>query len=118
MTEFAEYVTKYDCLHMARDRGILQLTLHTDGGPFQWGFAPHEELPRAFRDIGADRSNRVVVITGTGPTFSAPQVTPSNGHFSASTTPQEWDVPMWEGRHLIMSLLDIEVPIISAINGP
>ncbi len=34
------------------------------------------------------------------------------------STPAEWDRVYWEGKHLLMSLLDIEVPMISAINGP
>ncbi len=34
------------------------------------------------------------------------------------STPAQWDRVYWEGKHLLMSLLDIEVPMISAINGP
>lgn len=108
----------YECLRMERDGGILRVILHSDGGPFQWGLAPHEELPRAFADIGADRENRVVIITGTGETFSAPRVTQPNVHFAEPPTSRQWDVPMWEGRRLVMNLLDIEVPIIAAVNGP
>jgi enoyl-CoA hydratase/carnithine racemase len=33
------------------------------------------------------------------------------------STPAQWDRVYWEGKHLLMSLLDIEVPMISAING-
>jgi enoyl-CoA hydratase/carnithine racemase len=33
-------------------------------------------------------------------------------------TPREWDTIYWEGKQLLMNLLDIEVPMISAINGP
>jgi len=32
--------------------------------------------------------------------------------------PAQWDRVDWEGKHLLMSLLDIEVPMIGAINGP
>jgi enoyl-CoA hydratase/carnithine racemase len=116
--ELAEYATKYDCLQMSREDGILHLTLHTDGGPLQWGFDPHEELPRAFADIGADRANRLIVLTGTGPTFTGPRVSEANVHFSAPPTARQWDVAMWDGRRLIMNLLNIEVPIITAVNGP
>jgi enoyl-CoA hydratase/carnithine racemase len=118
LTNLSEYATKYQCLQMSRESGILQLTLHTEGGPFQWGFGPHEELPRAFVDIGADRENRLIVITGVGETFSAPQVTEANVHFSEPPTSRQWDVAISDGRRLIMNLLDIEVPIIAAVNGP
>jgi enoyl-CoA hydratase/carnithine racemase len=32
--------------------------------------------------------------------------------------PRDWDKTYWEGKHLLTNLLDIEVPMISAINGP
>ena len=32
--------------------------------------------------------------------------------------PADWDKTYWEGKHLLWNLLDIEVPMISAINGP
>ena len=87
MTDFEEYGAKYRCLRMERDGGILRLTLNTDGGPFRWGLAPHEELPRAFADIGADCENRVVVITGEGETFSAPRVAHANVHSTVDPRP-------------------------------
>ena len=31
---------------------------------------------------------------------------------------RDWYKIYWEGKRLLMNLLDIEVPIISAINGP
>ena len=33
-------------------------------------------------------------------------------------TPNAFDRVHWEGRALLMNLLNIEVPVISAINGP
>jgi enoyl-CoA hydratase/carnithine racemase len=33
-------------------------------------------------------------------------------------TPRTWDKIFWDGRKLIMNMLDIEVPMIAAINGP
>ena len=33
-------------------------------------------------------------------------------------TPAIYDPIYWEGKHLLMNLLNIEVPVISAINGP
>jgi hypothetical protein len=73
MTKFDQYSTKYQTIRMERSNGILQMTLHTDGGPLRWGFLPHGELPEAFYDIGSDHENRVVIITGTGDEFSGPR---------------------------------------------
>ena len=46
MTTFDAYATKYQTIRMQRRHGILQMTLHTDGGPLRWGFLPHAELPQ------------------------------------------------------------------------
>jgi enoyl-CoA hydratase/carnithine racemase len=115
MSNFDEYSQKYRSIRMERRNGILQITLHTDGDTLQWGGIPHEELPQAFQDIGSDYDNKVVIMTGTGEGFSGPRATAA---YRQSRTAREWDKTYWEGKHLWMNLLDIEVPIISAVNGP
>jgi len=118
MSSFGEYATKYKSARMERRNGVLQVTLHTDGQSLRWGFLPHGELPEAFHDIGADRENRVVILTGTGHEFSGPRATPGTSSFPARPSIERIDRIHWEGRHLLMNLLNIEVPVISAINGP
>lgn len=113
MAKFADYSGRYKSIRMERRNGILQITFHTDGGPFQWGLLPHHELPQAFSDIGSDIENKVVIMTGTGDSFSGPRAQHSPKHSS-----RDWYKIYWEGKHLLMNLLDIEVPMISAINGP
>src|SRR5712691_10865973 len=83
MSSFDEYATKYKTARMERRNGVLQVTLHTDGQSLRWGFLPHGELPEAFHDIGTDRDNRVVILTGTGPEFSGPRATPGTSSFPA-----------------------------------
>jgi len=75
MSTFDEYATKYQTARMERRNGILHVTLHTEGKSLRWGFLPHGELPEAFHDIGADRENRVVILTGSGDEFSGPRAT-------------------------------------------
>src|SRR5262245_28163680 len=115
MSSFDEYANKYQTVRMERRNGILLVTLHTEGQSLRWGFLPHGELPEAFHDIGADRENRVVILTGTGAEFSGPRATPGTSSFPTRPSIDRID---WEGRHLLMNLLNIEVPVISAINGP
>jgi enoyl-CoA hydratase/carnithine racemase len=115
MAQFDEYAQKYQTIHMERQNGILQITFHTNNGPLQWGEAPHREFPEAFRDIGSDPDTKVVIMTGTGDAFSGPRATPD---VRLRRTARDWDKTYWEGKHLLLSLLDIEVPMISAINGP
>ena len=118
MSTLADYAEKYKTIRMERRHGILQMTLHTDGGPLRWGFLPHAELPDAFYDVGRDRENRVVIITGTGAEFSGPRATPGTSSFPTRPAIDRIDRIHWEGRQLLMKLLEIEVPVISAINGP
>jgi enoyl-CoA hydratase/carnithine racemase len=118
MSRLEDYATKYRTVRMERRHGILQMTLHTDGGPLRWGFLPHGELPEAFHDVGSDRENRVVILTGTGDEFSGPRATPGTSSFPSRPAIERIDRIHWEGRRLLMRLLEIEVPVISAINGP
>ena len=118
MTAFDEYSQRYKTIKMERRDGILQMTLHTDGKELRWGLLPHEELPSAFYEVGRDRENKVIILTGTGDEFSGPRPTRENRAFATRPPAQAWDKVYWEGKHLLMNLLNIEVPMISAVNGP
>lgn len=113
-TKFEDYSQKYQNVRMERRGGIVQLTLHTNGGSMVWDESPHRELAYAFTDVGADPENKVVIITGAGDDFCTQIVADAWD----LTAPRKWDKVYWEGKRLIQNLLDIEVPIISAINGP
>src|ERR1700742_4281006 len=106
---------------MARDeRGVLEVTFHTGGGPFDYtmagdGPSPHAELADAFQDIASDDENRVVLLTGTGDRFSGPAASPDR--FLAGDT-RAWETIRREGVRLTMGLLDIDAPVVACVNGP
>src|SRR5436190_19802789 len=118
MSRLEDYANKYQTIRFERRGGILQMTLHTEGQSLRWGFLPHGELPEAFYDVGADRENKVVILTGTGAEFSGPRATPGTSSFPSRPGVERIDRIHWEGRQLLMRLLEIEVPVIRAINGP
>jgi hypothetical protein len=61
---------------------------YTDGGPLQWNLDAQVEFVRAFGDVGADRENRIVILTGTGDEFSGPRLAPDASFFhGAKLTP-------------------------------
>jgi len=115
MAKFDDYANKYKTIRMERRDGILQMAFHTDGGPLRWGLQPHRDFTYAFADVGSDPENKVIILTGTGDEFSGPR---PSGPNRPGGTPRAWDAIYWEGKHLLQNLLDIEVPMISAINGP
>lgn len=118
-SDFGAYSTKYQNIRMRRDDGILELTVHTDGGPLKWGRLPHAELEDAFLNIGRDRDNKVVILTGTGDEFSGPRIqdTTANRTYHRHS-PEEWAELAWESKGLLVNLLSIDVPMIAAVNGP
>ena len=67
MSRLEDYANKYQCARFERRDGILQMTLAHRWRSLRWGFGPHGELPEAFHDVGADRDNRVVILTAPAP---------------------------------------------------
>lgn len=116
---FEDYAERYQCIRFAREGGVLEMTLHTRGGPALWGTSPsslHAELGRAFLDVAADPDNRVVILTGTGDSFTA-------ARDDEERAPEPSLAAMWpriyaEGVALLNNLLAVPVPMIAAVNGP
>jgi enoyl-CoA hydratase/carnithine racemase len=112
---FEDYRDAYDNIALERDdAGVLTVRFHTDGDSLVWSGPSHEELAFCFGDIAADPDNSVVILTGTGDAYCA-AIDP--GSFSLGNA-HEWDRIVFEGRKLLMNLLDIEVPVVAAVNGP
>lgn len=112
-TVLDDYATAYKNIRLERDDGVLVVTFTTNGGELVWSAQSHEDLAYCFADISADRENKVVVLTGAGDNYCA-QI--DAGSFSLSTA-KDWDVVFYEGRRLLKNLLNIEVPVIAAVNG-
>jgi enoyl-CoA hydratase/carnithine racemase len=110
------YFTAFKNLVFTRTpSGVLTLRFHTDDGPATFTGQMHTELPRALYAIGDDRDNRVLVLTGTGDRFMSDIDGPSLGDI---TKPAAWDRTIAEGRRVMQRLVDLEMPIVAAVNGP
>jgi enoyl-CoA hydratase/carnithine racemase len=117
--KFDDYAKSYRFIRLERRDGILQMTLHTDGGPLRWGLDAQAEMARALAEIGGDRDNRIIILTGTGNEFSGPRLDPDGEFFhGAKLTPAGIDQVFVNARRLVYAHLAIEVPIIAAVNGP
>jgi enoyl-CoA hydratase/carnithine racemase len=113
VVRFDLYRDKYRDAVLKRENGILEVRFHTDGGPFRMNGRAHAELPDLFWEIAADHENKIVILTGTGEDFNTqcdPDFDVSSGNAVAKVH--------WEGHRILRNLLDIEAPVISAINGP
>lgn len=119
--KFDEYRDRFNCVALDRDAdGVLVARMHTRNGPLIWGGRPHRELAELWPAIASDPENRVLVLTGTGDLFcDLPDPAGFVEPFVEGTvTPTQWDHAISEGVRLITGLLDIEIPVISAVNGP
>ncbi|TAL04832.1 MAG: enoyl-CoA hydratase/isomerase family protein [Rhodospirillaceae bacterium] len=119
MTRLADYQNRFKFIRFRREDGILEMAIHRDGGTALWDFGEtgiHKELGDAFYEVAHDRDNKVVIFTGTGDTFldSLDYGDPTG---SIALTPQFADRLYKEGKDLLHNLLDVEVPVIAAING-
>jgi enoyl-CoA hydratase/carnithine racemase len=116
MTRLEDYRHSFKYIRLRREDGVLEMTIHRDGGPALWDFGPtgiHRELGDAFAAIGQDPDNRVVILTGAGEVF----LTGFDYEGAEPPSAAFWDRIYREGKALLNNLLDIEVPVIAAVNG-
>jgi enoyl-CoA hydratase/carnithine racemase len=119
VSNFDVYAKQFEHVQMRREGGILEVRLHSQGGPLQWGSKPHGELARVFREIALDKENHVMILTGTGDTFSGPRASEAPvepGLHSRSA--RSWEHLHADGMELMDSLLSIQALVIAAVNGP
>src|SRR5271163_2739570 len=115
MSHFDAYRDSFPNARLTRSKtGVLEVALHTNGGTLAFNGYTHEQFVDLFHAIGSDRDNRVVILTGSGNAFME-TLSPEGFDFF---TPQGYDKIYREGRKVLMNILDIEVPLIAAVNGP
>jgi len=115
MAKFDTYANAFPNAKLTRkDNGVLEVALHTGGGKLVFNGHTHEQFVDLFHQIGEDRDNRVVILTGSGDAFMD-AIDPEGFDFF---TPEGYDKILREGRKVLSNILDIEVPMITALNGP
>lgn len=115
MTRLADYQHRFNNARLTRsDSGVLEVALHTNGDKLVFNGHTHEQFVELFHAIGEDRDNRVVILTGSGDAFMD-SIDPEGFDFFS---PMGYDKILREGRKVLSNILDIEVPMIAALNGP
>lgn len=115
MTRFDTYRDGFPNARLTRSKtGVLEVALHTDGGTLIFNGHTHEQFVDLFHAVGSDPDNRVVILTGSGAAFMETIASEGFDFFS----PQGYDKIYREGKKVLMNILDIEAPLIAAVNGP
>jgi enoyl-CoA hydratase/carnithine racemase len=115
MAQFDAYKDAFPNARLTRSTaGVLEIVLHSNGGTLVFDGYTHEQFVDLFNAVGRDSANRVVILTGTGDAVME-EIAPGGFDFF---TPTGYDKIYREGKKVLMNLLDIEVPMIAALNGP
>jgi enoyl-CoA hydratase/carnithine racemase len=110
-----DYQDRFKTVKLVRDdKGVLEVTVHTDGGPLVWTSEAHDEQAYAFEAIANDPDNKVVLLTGAGDGY-CPSIDFTTFNLG---TPHDWAEIIYEGQRLLNNLLAIQVPVVCALNGP
>jgi enoyl-CoA hydratase/carnithine racemase len=104
-------IPSWETIAVTHRDGVTELRVHTGAGPLVWSAMAHHELTEAFYWLGNQQQTKVAILTGTGDQYCTELDTSG---FAAIP----WDLTWWEGRRMLRNLNDVEVPVISAVNGP
>jgi enoyl-CoA hydratase/carnithine racemase len=115
MSRFDTYRDGFPNARLTRSQaGVLEVALHTDGDTLIFNGYTHEQFVDLFHAVGSDPDNRVVILTGAGAAFME-SISPEGFDFFS---PRGYDKIYREGKKILMNILDVEVPLIAAVNGP
>jgi enoyl-CoA hydratase len=107
---------EYHALHFDRVGDVLRVTIgHPTSDLNTVDALLHGELARLFRDLKREHAARAVLLIGRGRAFSA------GGDFRWFPTLDDvakLDDLRRDAKQMIWDLLDVELPIVAALNGP
>lgn len=104
----------YETIQIEKADGVATLTLNRPERLNAVNGIMHSELSTVFNDVQSDSEVRAAVITGAGRAFCA------GGDFSSGSNmrPKSGLSMMQEARRIVDGILDLEKPLIAAVNGP
>lgn len=109
-------MSDYEALHFDRVGHVLRVAVdHPRSALNAVDGLLHDEFTRLFRELKRESEARAVLLTGRGRAFSA------GGDFSWFPTLddlEKLDHLRRDAKQMIWDLLDVELPIVAALNGP
>ncbi|MDT7944626.1 MAG: enoyl-CoA hydratase-related protein [Dehalococcoidia bacterium] len=112
MVDYSRYRT---LLIEKSDNGVCVVTMNRPEKRNAVNLQMHQELEQIWLHIAEDDEVRCIVLTGAGPAFCAGGDV--EGMETGSFRPQGPRVPFYMVRRLISNLLEVEQPIVAAVNG-
>ncbi len=109
--------SEYKSLAFKRfEDGVLQVTLNRPEVLNATDARMHWEIAQVWKDIDADQQVKVVLVTGAGRAFS---VGGDNNMLAQTLGDAEKIAGLWrEASDIVYNMINLDKPIISAINGP
>lgn len=104
---------RWKTIRVRQSQGVTELAMHSDGGALVWNAAIHSELPEALFAIDMDPASKVLILTGAGDSFCD-----SIDLQSFDKHGLDWNEIWFEGRAMLDRLVHLNIPVISAVNGP
>ena len=118
---FEDYREKYATyFKLERQNGILQVQMHTNGGPVMYGLPIHNAWSQLWLDIGNDPDNEVLIFGGTGDKWIG-GFDPDFAAQSLHEMPADafYDQIYSDATKLLEAFIfNIDIPTIACINGP
>src|SRR4029453_6893790 len=105
--------SRYHYLSVERKEKVLVVALNRPESLNAINAPLHTELSQIFADIAQDRETEAVVLTGKGRAFCAG----GDIKWFQGMTAQQLDALFIEARKIIIDMLEVEQPIIAAVNG-
>jgi len=109
-------MTEFATLQLERIDRVLRVTIaHPTSALNAVDDQLHQDLTRLFAELRRENDARAVLLTGRGRAFSA------GGDFNWFPELQDMgrlDALRRDAKQLIGDLLDLELPIVAAVNGP
>lgn len=103
---------KYQHIKFERDDKVLKVILNRPESLNAVNSVLHQELATVFHDVGQDKDAFAVLLTGEGRAFCAGGDVKGMGDSG-----RDWSMMSSEAKSIVNGILDLEQPIIAAING-
>jgi enoyl-CoA hydratase/carnithine racemase len=117
---FEDYREKYATyFKLERQNGILQVQMHTQGGPVMYGLPIHNAWSQLWLDLGNDPDNEVLIFSGTGDKWIA-GFDPEMSKLPLHELPADafYDQIYSDATKLLEAFIfNIDIPTIACING-